>query len=161
VHVRRLATLVLTLLAVALAARTASAQLIEKKTLGLAAAKKMAAAAEAEATKNKWAMVIVVLDDGANLIYLERMDGAQLGSIQVAQGKARTAVRFRRPSKDLEDALAKGRLGVLSLGHVTAVQGGLPVMMNGRAIGSIGVSGGMSDQDEQCARAGLAALQSN
>ena len=160
-HVRPVVTLGLAFLAVALAARSASAQLIEKKTLGLAAAKKMAAAAEAEAAKNKWTMVIAILDDGANLVYLERMDGAPLGSLEVAQGKARTAVTFRRPSKDLEDAIAKGRVAVLSLGHVTAIQGGLPVMMNGHAIGLIGVSGGMSDQDEQCARAGLAALQSN
>jgi uncharacterized protein GlcG (DUF336 family) len=157
-HVRRFVTLGLAFLAVAFAARSASAQLIEKKTLGLAAAKKMAAAAEAEAAK-KWTMVIAVLDDGANLVYLERMDGAPFGSIEVAQGKARTAVTFRRPSKDLEDAIAKGRVAVLSLGHVTAIQGGLPVMMNGQAIGSIGVSGAMSDQDAQCAKAGLAALQ--
>jgi uncharacterized protein GlcG (DUF336 family) len=158
-HVRRFITMSLALLAIALAARNAPAQLIEKKTLGLAAAKKMAAAAEAEAVKNKWTMVIAILDDGANLVYLERMDGALLGSLEVAQGKARTAVTFRRPSKDLEDAIAKGRVAVLSLGHVTAIQGGLPVMMDGHALGSIGVSGGTSDQDAQCAKAGLAALQ--
>ena len=158
-HVRRFVTLGLALLTIALVAHSSSAQLLEKKTLGLAAAKKMAAAAEAEALKNKWTMVIAVLDDGANLLYLERMDGAPIGSIEVAQGKARTAVRFRRPSKDLEDAIAKGRVAVLSLGNVTAIQGGLPVMMNGQAIGSIGASGGMSDQDAQCAKAGLAALQ--
>src|SRR5580693_6655193 len=126
---RSLNTVCLTLLTIALASGGASAQFLERKTLSLDAAKKIAAAAEAEAAKNKWTMAIAVLDDGGHLIYLERMDGTQIGSIDVVQGKARTAVR-----------------------------GGLPVMLDGKAVGAIGVSGGDPGQDEQCAEAGLAAL---
>ena len=155
---RRFITVCLALLTIAFASGGASAQLLTKKTLSLAAAKKMAAAAEAEAAKNKWTMVIAVLDDGGHLIYLEQMDGAQIGSIEVAQGKARTAVRFRRPSKDFEDAVTANHLGVMTLGDITAIRGGLPVMVDGKAAGAIGVSGGDAEQDEQCAEAGLAAL---
>jgi glc operon protein GlcG len=146
------------LLTIASSSGSASAQLLEKKTPSLAAAKKMAAAAEAEAAKNKWAMVIAVLDDGGHPIYLERMDGAQIGSIEVAQAKARTAVRFRRPSKDFEDAVSANHLAVITLGDISALRGGLPIMLDGKAIGAIGVSGGEAEQDEKCAEAGLAAL---
>jgi glc operon protein GlcG len=155
---RWFSTVCLALLTLALASGGASAQFLENKTLSLAAAKKMAAAAETEAAKNKWTMVIAVLDDGGHLIYLEHMDGAQIGSIEVAQGKARTAVRFRRPSKDFEDAVTANHLGVITLGDITAIRGGLPVMLDGKAVGAIGVSGGDAEQDEQCAEAGLAAL---
>src|SRR5579863_5668139 len=137
---------------------SASAQLIEKKTLSLAAAKKMAAAAEAEAAKNNWTMVISVVDDGGNLIYLERMDGTQLGSIEVSQGKARTALQFKRPTKAFQDLIDKDQAHLITLGHITGVQGGLPIMAEGKVVGSIGVSGGASAQDEQCAQAGLNAL---
>jgi glc operon protein GlcG len=140
------------------AAGTASAQLIEKKTISLAAAKKMAAAAEAEATKNNWTMVISVLDDGGNLVDLERMDGTQLGSIEVSQGKARTALQFKRPSKVFQDLVDKDQPHLVTLDHVTAVQGGLPIVMDGKVIGAIGASGGTSAQDEQCAQAGLNTL---
>jgi glc operon protein GlcG len=149
----------LVLFAVAFFSCNASAQFQEKKALTLTAAKKMAAAAEAEAVKNKWTMVIAVLDDGGHLIYLEHMDGAQIGSIEVAQGKARTAVRFRRPSKFFEDALAANHFGVITLGDITAIRGGLPIMVDGQAVGAIGVSGGDPEQDEKCAEAGLSALQ--
>lgn len=155
---RCLLTVCLVLLTIAFSSHRASAQFVEKKTLSLAAAKKIAAAAEAEAAKNKWTMVIAVLDDGGHLIYLERMDGAQIGSIGVAQGKASTAVRFRRPSKDFEDAITANHLAVITLGDITAIRGGLPVMLEGQAVGAIGVSGGDAEQDEQCAEAGLAAL---
>src|ERR1700758_143416 len=111
---RSLSTVCLVLLSVALASGGTSAQFLEQKTLTLATAKKMAAAAEAEAAKNKWTMAIAVLDDGGHLIYLERMDGTQIGSIEVAQGKARTAVHFRRPSKDFEDAIAANHLFVMT-----------------------------------------------
>jgi glc operon protein GlcG len=148
----------LAFLTIAFASGGVWAQLLSKKTLGLTGAKKMAAAAEAEAAKNKWAMVIAVLDDGGHLIYLERMDGAQVGSIKEAKGKAHTAVRFRRPSKDFEDAAAASHLNVPTLGDFTAIRGGLPVMLDGKAIGAIGVSGGTAEQDERCAEAGLPAL---
>lgn len=139
-------------------ASNASAQFVEKKTLSLAAAKKMAVAAEAEATKNNWSMVISILDDGGNLLLLERMDGTQLGSIEVSQGKARTALQFKRPSKAFQDLIDKDQQHLITLGHITGVQGGLPIMAEGKVVGSIGASGGTSAQDEQCAQAGLNAL---
>jgi glc operon protein GlcG len=157
-HARCFSTLCLALVAIAFFSRNASAQFLEKKTLSLAAAKRMTAAAEAEAAKNKWTMVIVVLDDSGHLIDLERMDDAQIGSIDVAQGKALTAVRFKRPSRFFEDALAANHLGVITLGDITAIRGGLPVIVGGKTVGGIGVSGGDPEQDERCAEAGLAAL---
>jgi len=100
---------------VALMAGSSPAQLADKKTLTLTVAKQIAAAAESEAIKNKFTMVIAVLDDGGNLIYLERMDETQLASIQIAQGKAHTALAFKRPTKALEDAVAGGRNAILSM----------------------------------------------
>jgi glc operon protein GlcG len=151
-------TICLALFTIAFSSSRASAQFLEQKTLSLAAAKKIAAAAEAEAAKNKWTMAIAVLDDGGHLLYLERMDGTQIGSIEVAQGKARTAVHFKRPSKIFEDAIAANHLALITIAGVTAIRGGLPVMVDGEAVGAIGVSGGDPQQDEQCAEAGLAAL---
>ncbi len=142
---------------------TASAQptipLATKKALTLEAAKKMAAAAEAEARKNNWTMVIAVVDDGAQLLLLERMDGTQIGSIEVAQGKAKTALRFKRPSKAFEDAVAGGRTVILGL-DVIPIEGGLPLVVDGQIIGAIGVSGGTSQQDGVVAKAGADALVS-
>lgn len=134
------------------------AQLIEKKTVSLAAAKKMAAGAEAEAVKNNWTMVISILDDGGNLVDLERMDGTQLGSIEVSQAKARTALQFKRPTKAFQDLVDKDQPHLMTLDHITAVQGGLPIIAEGKVIGAIGASGGTSPQDEQCAQAGLNTL---
>ena len=139
-------------------AGTARAQFVEKKTVSLALAKKMAAAAEAEATKNNWAMVITVVDDGGNIVYMGRMDGAQLGSIEVSQGKAHTALAFRRPSKAFQDLVDQNQAHLVTLPHITAVQGGLPIMLDGKVVGAIGVSGGTSAQDEQCAQAGINAI---
>jgi glc operon protein GlcG len=137
---------------------TARAQFVEKKTVSYALAKKMAAAAEAEATKNNWSMVITILDDGGNLVYLGRMDGAQIGSIDVSQGKAHTALAFRRPSKAFQDLVDQNQAHLVTLPHITAVQGGLPIMLEGKVVGAIGVSGGTSAQDEQCAQAGINAI---
>jgi glc operon protein GlcG len=137
-------------------------ELATKKVLTLDAAKLIAAAAQAEARKNNWNMVICVVDDGGHLIYLERMDGTQLASVQVAQDKARTAVLFKRPSKALEDAVAGGRTVVMKLTGATPVEGGIPIFIGTTAgaqlIGGIGVSGASSPQDGQVAAAGLAAL---
>jgi glc operon protein GlcG len=147
------------LLAVALMAGSSSAQLADKKTLTLTIAKQIAAAAEAEAIKNKFTMVIAVLDDGGNLIYLERMDETQLASIQIAQGKAHTALAFKRPTKALEDAVAGGRNAILSFPGAVVVEGGLPLTTpDGKIIGSIGCSGGTSPQDGIVAKAGVDAL---
>jgi glc operon protein GlcG len=131
-------------------------QLPTKKVLTLEAAKQIAASANAEAKKNKWSMVIAVVDDGAHLIYLERMDTTQIASVVVAQEKAKTAVRFKRPSKALEDAVVAGRNVVMTLPGATPIEGGLPILVEGELIGAIGVSGGTSAQDGVVAAAGLA-----
>ena len=103
-------------------------------------------------------MVIVVLDDGGNLIYLERMDGTQLGSIEVAQEKAKTALKFKRPTKAFEDVVAGGRTAILSLPGVVAIEGGLPLAVDGVIVGAIGVSGMKSSEDGVVAQAGATAL---
>jgi len=137
----------------------AQAQLATKKALTLEAAKKIAAAAQAEAIANKWTMVITIVDDGANLIYLEKADGTQIGSVDVAQNKARSAVRFKRPTKAFEDALAGGRQAILSLPGAIPVEGGIPLMIDGVMLGAIGVSGATSAQDGQVAAVGVKAFE--
>ncbi|MCW5621465.1 MAG: heme-binding protein [Burkholderiales bacterium] len=137
---------------------SAFAQLADKKALTLDAAKKIVAAAEAEAVKNKWNVVIAVVDDGGHLIYLQRMDGTQTGSIDVAIGKARTSTAFKRPTKVFDD-LAKTRPSILSLGDLTLLEGGVPIKAGEQVIGGIGVSGVTSQQDAQIAEAGIAALE--
>jgi glc operon protein GlcG len=132
--------------------------LATKKALTLEAAKQIAAAAQAEAVKNEWTMVICLVDDGGHLIYLERMDGTQIGSVQVAQAKAVTAVSFKRPTKALEEAVAGGRSVVLKLPGATPIEGGLPIVVDGQVLGAIGVSGGSSPQDGQVGAAGIACI---
>jgi glc operon protein GlcG len=131
-------------------------QLPSKKVLTLETAKQIAANAFAEAKKNNWRMVIAIVDDGAHLIYLERMDSTQIASVVVAQEKAATAVRFKRPSKALEEAVVAGRQVVMTLPGATPIEGGLPILVDGEVIGGIGVSGGTSPQDGVVAAAGLA-----
>ncbi len=138
-----------------LTAVIAQAQLASKKTLTLDAAKVIAAAAEAEAKKNNLSMVICVVDEGGHIILLEKMEGTQLGSVQVAQDKAMTAVNFKRPTKALEDAVAGGRNAVLKLTGAIPIEGGIPVMVGGELVGAVGVSGGTSPQDAQVAAAGV------
>jgi glc operon protein GlcG len=135
-------------------------QLATKKSLTLEAAKKIAAGAEAEARKNNWNVVICVVDDGANLLYLQRMDGTQIGSVDIAQMKARTAVKMKRPSKALEDAVVAGRTMVIKLPDVLPIEGGVPLMADGQLIGAVGVSGVTSAQDGQIAAAGVAVAAS-
>jgi glc operon protein GlcG len=132
----------------------ASAQLADKKVLTLDAAKKIAAAAEAEAKKNSWNVVIAIVDDGGHLLYLQRMDGTQTGSIEVAIKKAQTAMSFKRPTKVFEDAIAGGRTALIALHGALPLEGGVPVTVGGQIIGSIGVSGVKSTEDGQIAKAG-------
>ncbi len=135
-------------------------ELAIKKVLTLQAAKQILAAAQEEARRNDWTMVICIVDDGAHPICMERMDGTQIASVTVAQDKAATAVRFKRPTKALEDAVTGGRLVVMKLGGATPIEGGLPIVIEGQLVGGIGVSGGTSPQDGQVAAAGLAVLDS-
>lgn len=129
-----------------------------RKVLTLEIAKQVAAAASAEAVANKWTVVIAILDEGGNLMYLERADNTQIASIQIAQNKARTAVGFKRPSKTFEDAVAGGRHAILGLKEMTPVEGGIPLMLGDQLAGAIGVSGVTSQQDGQIAKAGADAL---
>lgn len=128
------------------------------RSLDLNDAKRVAEAAEAEAKKNNWPVVIAIVDASGHLLYLQRNDGAQLGSIDVALGKATTAASFRRPTKDWEERLAEGRLGYLSFPNRTLLEGGVPVLIDGEVVGAVGVSGVKSNEDAQIARAGVAAL---
>ena len=146
-------------LALVCAGLLSGAELATRKALTLSAAKQMAAAAEAEARKNNWNVVICIVDEGGHLLYLQRMDDTQIASTEIAQGKARTALMYKRPTKALEDAVAGGRAVVMRLPGALPVEGGLPVTVDGRIIGGIGVSGVQSSQDAQIARAGLAVLE--
>jgi glc operon protein GlcG len=156
--VKYLGTTFLATLLTFAAAGAAHAQLADKKALTLAAAREMAAAAEAEATKNGWNLVIVIVDDAGNLLYLERMDGVQLASIEVATRKARTAALYRRPSKDFADRMASGNITTLALPEVIPLEGGLPIVVDGQVIGAIAASGAQAVQDAQAAQAGIDAL---
>lgn len=128
-----------------------------KPCLTLNDVKKIAAACEAEAIKNKWDVVIAVLDDGGHLLWLQRMDGATPFNAQVAVEKGRSAAVSRRSTKNWEDRIAGGRMAVLNM-PVLPVQGGLPIMHQGECVGGIGISGVQSHEDEQIAQAGLDAL---
>lgn len=135
------------------AAGLAHAALPTKPALNLDLAKKIVARAESEAAKRNWTMVILVIDDGGNPILMERMDGTQLGSIEVAEGKARTALRFKRPSRAYAEAVGGGNLSILSVPGIVAVAGGIPLMVNGQPVGAVGVSGMQPQQDDQIAQA--------
>ena len=129
-------------------------------TIGLEAAKKAAAAAAAEAHKNHWLMAIAVVDPAGTLIYYEKADNTQNGSAVVALEKARSAALFKRPTKAFQDAVEKGGVGlrILRLEGAVPVEGGLPLLVDGKLIGAIGVSGDLSENDGKCAAAGAAAL---
>ena len=136
----------------------AFAQGTHKPVLTLEDAKRMADAAEAKAKQENWNVVIAILDDGGHLITLRRMDGAQLGSIDLAQTKAKTAVFYKRASKVFEDQVTQGNLRPLSMPNVFASEGGVPIIKDGVIIGAIGVSGVTSVQDGIVAAAGLGVL---
>jgi glc operon protein GlcG len=124
-------------------------------------ARKAAAPAVAEARKNGWMMAVAVVDPSGELVYFEKMDGTQNGSVKVAMAKARSAALFKRPTKAFQDTLAAGGDGlrILGLENAVPVEGGVPLMMDGKIVGAIGLSGGTSQQDGQCAQAGAAALK--
>lgn len=126
-----------------------------------AQARTVAAAAVAEAAKNGWTMAFAIVDTAGDLVYFEKMDHTQVGSIEVAQAKARSAARFKRPTKAFQDALAGGGVGlrVLGLEAAVPVEGGVPLLVGDRIVGAIGASGGSSEQDGVAAAAGVAALK--
>jgi glc operon protein GlcG len=129
--------------------------------ISLENARKVAAPALAEATKNNWSVAVAVVDPGGNLVYYEKMDNTQLGSANVAVDKARSAALFKRPTKAFQDALAAGgdSVRILRLQGVVPVEGGIPLVVEGKIIGAIGVSGATSAQDAQCAKAGADMLK--
>ena len=131
---------------------------LDKKVLSLAAARKIVAASEAEAKARGLGVVIVVVDDAGNLIQLSRMDDAQVASVNVGIGKARTAAIYRRPSRVFEEQIKNGRIAALALADATPLQGGVPVLIDGKVVGAVGVSGDSPQADEEIAIAGAKAV---
>jgi glc operon protein GlcG len=127
----------------------------------LDAARKAAAPAVAEANANNWRMAVAIVDPAGELVYFEKMDGAQNGSVKVAIAKARSAALFKRPTKVFQDTLAAGGDGlrILGLENAIPVEGGVPLVVDGHIVGAIGLSGGTSQQDGQCAKAAVDALK--
>lgn len=153
----RLTLALLTLLGL-LGSAPAGAQLLQTRAISLDAAKSMAAAAEAEARRHGWNVAVAIVDASGGLILFHRLDETQPASLDIAVQKARTAARFRRPTKALEDAVAGGRTALLAVEGLLPLEGGLPVVVDGKVIGAVGVSGVTSQQDAQVAQAALAAL---
>jgi glc operon protein GlcG len=125
--------------------------------VNVAAAKKIAAGAIAECQKNSWNVAVAVVDTHGFLVYFERMDNTQIASLDIAIGKAKSAATYRRPTRAFMDVINKGGAATATLPGVFASPGGLPIMVDDKVTGGIGVSGATSDQDEQCAKAGLGA----
>ena len=149
----------LAVLAVSLvSANVLAGDMATKKALTLDVAKEIAAAAAAHARENNWNVVIAIVDDGGNLIYLERMDGTQIASIEIAIGKAKTAIGYKRPSKKLGDAIAGGRPELVTLPNAMTFDGGYPLIYSDQFVGGIGISGVTSTQDGYVAAAGAAYL---
>lgn len=130
----------------------------QKPLLTLESAKRVAAAAEAEAQRNNWQVTIAVVDDGGHLLYLQRNHNTQFGSVETATKKAHAAAAFQRPTKASEDAVLNGRLIHLALPGVIPAEGGVPLEIDGLTVGGLGISGVRSFQDGQIAAAGVAAL---
>lgn len=147
-----------TLITLTIMSSVSNAQLVEKKALSLAAARKITAAAEDHAKTKNARVVIAVVDDGGNLLVLARLDDTQVASVEVGIGKARTAAIFRRPSREFEEQVKNGRIAALSLPGATALQGGVPITVDGKVIGAIGVSGETPSLDEEIALAGANAI---
>lgn len=149
----------LTFSAAVATARSNEPLTLDKKVLSLAAARQIVAAAEAEAKTRGLGVVIVVVDDAGNIIELTRMDSAQVASVEVGIGKARTAAIYRRPSRVFEEQIKNGRIAALALAGATPLQGGVPVTIEGRLVGAVGVSGDSPQADEEIALAGAKAIE--
>jgi glc operon protein GlcG len=160
---RKLLSLTILTLGTVIGASSASAQMPNAYGTAINAeqAKKVAAAALADAKKNNWTMAVAVVDTGGQLVFFEKMDSTQTGSVEVAQAKARSAALFKRPTKAFQDALAAGGEGlrILGLPGALPVEGGLPLLIDGKVVGAIGLSGGTSAQDGTVAKAGADVLK--
>ena len=159
--IRTLAALAISVAAFGQTPAAAPANIPYGSPISADAAKKIAAAAIAEARKNNWAMAVAVVDPAGYLVYFERMPDTQLGSVQISIEKAKSAALFRRPTKSFQDTVAAGGQGLRILGLTGAVpvEGGIPLIVDGKLIGAIGASGGSSDQDGRTATAGAAAVK--
>jgi glc operon protein GlcG len=135
-----------------------TAQVAEKKFLTLDGARRVAAAAEADARRRGLPVVVAVVDDAGELLLVERLDGTQVGSIRVGIGKARTAAHFRRPTRFFEEQVKNGRIVTLALDDFTPLQGGVPILSGGQFVGAIGVSGDSPQVDEEIALTGAAVI---
>jgi glc operon protein GlcG len=141
-------------------ATVSAAQLAEKKSLTLDGAKKIAAAAAADARQHHEGAAIAIVDDGGNLLYLERLDGTFAAGARISVGKARTAALFKKPTAAFEDIIRNGRTPMIAREDFTPLQGGVPLEADGTVVGAIGVSGAANQQrDEEVAKAGAAALE--
>ena len=151
----------LAVVALLCASTLAGAQTPYGMPIGLDQAKKAMAAAEAEAKKNNWPVAIVIVDSGGNMVMMQKLDNTQHASVDIARGKATTAVNMRRPTKALEDGVAAGgvNLRILAVNGIYPLEVGIPLVVDGKIVGAIGVSGVQSGQDAQCAAAGQAALK--
>jgi glc operon protein GlcG len=148
------------LVGAALLALTVGASAQDKRpeygtAVNAAGAKKIAASVVAECQKNGWNVAVAVVDNHGFLVYFERMDNTQMASMDIAVGKARSAATYRRPTRVFTDVINKGGVASATLPGVFASPGGLPIMIDGKVTGAVGVSGVTGDQDEQCAKAGL------
>jgi glc operon protein GlcG len=129
--------------------------------INLESARKIATVALGEARKNNWNMAIAIVDPAGELVYFEKLDGTQAASVNIAIDKARSSARFKRPTKALQDVLATGGAGLrmLALDGAVPVEGGVPILMDAKIVGAIGVSGGTSQQDGEVATAAAAAVK--
>jgi uncharacterized protein GlcG (DUF336 family) len=162
-------TVLASILAIVLTMATATAQQAPSAPptipygppIGLEAAKRVMTAAEAEAIKNNWGMAIAILDSTGHIVMLHKLDNTQYGSIAVAEDKARSALYYRRPSKVFEDLVAQGGIGLrtLALRGASPLEGGIPLVVDGKIVGAIGASGATSVQDGQVAKAGADAAK--
>ncbi len=135
-----------------------AADLANRMALTLEVAKQISAAAEAEAVKNNWTVAIAIVDEGGHLVHLAKLDNTQYGSIDVAILKAQTSAAFKRATKVFEDAIAAGRNAIIGLKGALPLEGGLPIIHDGKVIGAVGVSGMKSTEDGQVAKAGVDAM---
>ncbi len=143
-------------------ALAASAGIVQAQSygadIGVEAARKVAAATVAECAKNSWRIAVTVVDTHGYLVYFEKMDDTQIASVGISQTKAKAAATYRRPTRVFADAIAKGGNALMTLPGAIGSPGGIPLVVGGKMIGAVGVSGVTGDQDEQCAKAGASAL---